>query len=137
MALFILLLCLFTIITSTISQILDFDTPFFENEAREFLYLNLVEDLSNAKEKFKTLEGRAWLNSWETKRKNILNNVLLYVEPITLVHRMYPNWRERLQRFYELQQKHLNFIVDKFYDKSQPFSPWPRIIFDEKKEKLL
>lgn len=107
-------------------------TSEFIDAAEEYVRLNLVEELNDAQKMFESPSGLKWLHSWQIKRNSILIKAFVFPNPTTGFHEWFHNWRERLQRFQELQNEYLQTIVNEYFlfDKSNKKSIWPRVTFD-------
>lgn len=123
------------VIASTIAQTQrpenNYATSIFVSLAKKFVQLHLVEELSMAKEMIKTPEGREWLFIWNYQRNKILHEILGQSEFSQTIN-YYPDWRQRLQRFQELQNDYFKVITSMYDKRRGTTKKWPRITFNHK-----
>lgn len=128
------LIVLVILVISTYSQpensvVDDFlTTQEFEDYCKEYLRLDLVNDLSLAKEKTFTSNGRKWLIAWKDRKILILKNILYFHNSMNNQFQIHPNWPVRVKKFEEIKDNYYQSIL--LHPINPETSPWPIITFN-------
>lgn len=98
--------------------------------SKEYVHLTLVNDLSTAREKALTYEGRLWLLAWKSSRDKIVKHLTYYKDIWKNKNKLRPDWQVNLKKFEETKENYYRSLISITDRMSLESIPWPEITFN-------